>query len=778
MQSLSHLRHKKFLLGDYTPALRSGAQMAAMISSAIWFFGCAGAGGGSGPPPPPPPSIQVSVSPAAGTVLLGATQSFSATVTNATDTSVSWSVNGIAGGSAQTGTISSQGLYTAPADLPVNASIQISATSHQDPTKSGRAAVTLASDILVSLTPGAASVELGALQIFQAGFSSSGHPDPTIRWSISGAACPNSCGTVDSSGNYTAPQILPTSPSVTITATSAADSSKHSSATIRVISTFLLQLAAPGTVQPGVTAALVATLTPAANSKPSAVLNWSLSGTGCNGNACGILTVTTTQSAGGGSIANNANYTAPIVVPQPNTVTVTVTPLADPSKKVQATITIPSAAGISLSPLTATLAANHRITLAVTENGVSGSLNWTVNGVSGGNSIFGMICAVGSNPCQTVTSSGATQVDYVAPGAIPAPNPFSVAVTLAGNPVVNAATQITVINHVLVSVQPSTVTLPPLGVQGFTAAVLGSSNQSVTWQIRGAGCGTSGACGVINPVGAYTAPSTPPTPAQLQVVAISQDDASQSGTASITITSGASILSLHPASVYAGGLDGFTLLVDGSGFTPTIPGPGSVLVIAGTARITNCGDSNSCTAPVNAADVAQIANVTVQVQNPNRTFSNSVTLVVAAPNSGEDIVTLTSSTPSASGKDITVVEPTTAGEDTTATNLDLEVAALGLFVTASNTCNLAGNPVQLLRPASGSAAADICLFSQAGFDTSMTYSISGPGDVTVIAKQPAGLGIIHLTLQIPATAAPGARTLFIQNNNLDRTAASGVLEIQ
>ena len=60
----------------------------------------------------------------------------------------------------------------------------------------------------------------------------------------------------------------------------------------------------------------------------------------------------------------------------------------------------------------------------------------------------------------------------------------------------------------------------------------------------------------------------------------------------------------------------------------------------------------------------------------------------------------------------------------------------------------------------------------------MSYSISGPGDIAVIAKQPAGLGIIHLTLQIPATATPGDRTLFIQNANLDRTAASGALDIQ
>jgi hypothetical protein len=78
----------------------------------------------------------------------------------------------------------------------------------------------------------------------------------------------------------------------------------------------------------------------------------------------------------------------------------------------------------------------------------------------------------------------------------------------------------------------------------------------------------------------------------------------------------------------------------------------------------------------------------------------------------------------------------------------------------------------------GAIAADICLFSEAGFDTSMSYTVSGSGDVAVIAQQLAGLGIIHLTLQVPASATAGARTLFIQNANLDRTAATGALEIQ
>jgi hypothetical protein len=124
------------------------------------------------------------------------------------------------------------------------------------------------------------------------------------------------------------------------------------------------------------------------------------------------------------------------------------------------------------------------------------------------------------------------------------------------------------------------------------------------------------------------------------------------------------------------------------------------------------------------------------------------------------------------------VDPTTAGISTPGNDLDMNVTALGSFSTANNSCTLGGNPIPLQRPASGTATADICLFSQSGFDTSMTYTVTGPADITVIAKQPAGLGIIHLTLQVPATATPGARTLFIQNTNLDKTAASGALEVR
>src|SRR5262249_50382602 len=155
-----------------------------------------------------------------GSVLLGNHLTFTATVTNTADTGVTWSVNGIVGGSPSVGTIAATGDYTAPADLPAPTTVQISAASHADATKSGSATATIASDIALTLTPNTASVELGATQPFQASVTSAGHPDTTIHWSLSGGACSTACGTVDSSGRFTAPGILPSPPSATVTAQS------------------------------------------------------------------------------------------------------------------------------------------------------------------------------------------------------------------------------------------------------------------------------------------------------------------------------------------------------------------------------------------------------------------------------------------------------------------------------------------------------------------------------------------------------------------------------
>jgi hypothetical protein len=774
------MRESKRMTKNILPAWLEDLPALVLLALGACTLGCGGGGAGSvAPPAPPPSSITVTVTPASGTVLLGETLNFTATVSNSTDNSVIWSVNGTPGGSTQAGTISAGGLYTAPSDLPSGASVQVTATSHADSSKSATAAVTVTSDMSISLSPSMASVELGAQQSFQATIQSQGKPDPTIRWTLSGTACPGSCGTLSANGSYTAPQILPGSTAVNLGATSVADPSKQATASLTITSRFTLQLSAPSSIAPGTTGTMMATLTPVPGSNPSPALSWSLSGSGCTGSACGVLTVTTTQSVGGTPLQNTAVYTAPATAPQPDSVLVTVTPLADPSKQVQANISIQGGASIGISPASATVAAGGRFTLTASQGGTStGGFNWSVNSIPGGNATFGQICVTTSNPCQPFSSGGATQVDYLAPGSIPSPNPFPITVSSITNPGLSSSAEITIINHVVVSVLPGNVTLPPLGTQSFSASVVGTTNQNVIWQTQGTGCGTAGSCGTVDASGNYTAPGIPPSPNTLQVVATSQYDSTQSASANVTISTQLAILTLQPASVYAGGLDGFTLQVDGSGFVPSSPGPGSTLLIGGTARVTTCTSAAACTAPVTSADVAQPGNLNVQVQNPNGAASNVVELVVVPPTTVEDTITLSGAAPAATGIDIIVVEPTTAGIDTADDDLDLNIAALGTFSTSNNSCTLGGNAIPLVRPSNGTITADICVFSESGLDAGMAYTVSGPGDVAVISQQPAGLGIIHLTLQLPAAATPGARTLFIQNTNLDQTSASGVLQVQ
>jgi hypothetical protein len=98
------------------------------------------------------------------------------------------------------------------------------------------------------------------------------------------------CGTVDASGNYTAPQILPSPASAILTVQSIADPSKQISAAVAITSNFSLHLSAPSSIPAGGTATIVATLTLVPGSNPSTALSWTLSGQGCNGNSCGTLT--------------------------------------------------------------------------------------------------------------------------------------------------------------------------------------------------------------------------------------------------------------------------------------------------------------------------------------------------------------------------------------------------------------------------------------------------------------------------------------------------------
>jgi len=91
-----------------------------------------------------PRPIVVSVSPAAVDLVAGTgSQAFSATVTNTADSTVDWFVNDVAGGNSTFGTITSAGLYTAPAVRPSPSTFTIRAVSQADRTSSATATVTI-----------------------------------------------------------------------------------------------------------------------------------------------------------------------------------------------------------------------------------------------------------------------------------------------------------------------------------------------------------------------------------------------------------------------------------------------------------------------------------------------------------------------------------------------------------------------------------------------------------------------------------------------------------
>jgi hypothetical protein len=115
--------------------------------------------------PPSGSGVTVAVSPASANVRAGATQAFSAAVTGSSNTSVIWQVNGVAGGSAATGTISSSGAYTAPNTVPGSGSVTVTAVSSADATAAGSSAVTLQNPVPVLTSIAPTSVPAGAIAI-------------------------------------------------------------------------------------------------------------------------------------------------------------------------------------------------------------------------------------------------------------------------------------------------------------------------------------------------------------------------------------------------------------------------------------------------------------------------------------------------------------------------------------------------------------------------------------------------------------------------------------
>jgi RHS repeat-associated protein len=88
--------------------------------------------------------VAVTVAPGTATLYEGQTQQFTASVTNTSNTGVTWSV------SPAVGTITTSGLYTPPATSSTQQTVTVTATSQADTTKSASATVTLMPSYLIT----------------------------------------------------------------------------------------------------------------------------------------------------------------------------------------------------------------------------------------------------------------------------------------------------------------------------------------------------------------------------------------------------------------------------------------------------------------------------------------------------------------------------------------------------------------------------------------------------------------------------------------------------
>ncbi len=422
--------------------------------------------------------VVVVVTPHQATVASGGTAAFTAGVTGGATSDVTWSVQEVGGGS-----VSASGKYTAPAKT---GTFHVVATSVADIYRSDAATVTVtaAPIVTVSVSPRVASVLTRGSVAFSATVSGTGAGQSTaVTWSVQEAGG----GSVDASGNYTAPG---TTGTYHVVAISVADTSKYATATVAVTSTPVIAVSiSPQTASVGTAGSLQFTATVTGTTAgQSAAVTWSV------------------QETGGGSVNSSGRYTAPTIA---GTYHVVATSVADTSKQDTATVAVTPIA-VSIAPRVASTATGgtvaFRATVTGATSGQSTAVTWSVQEAGGG----------------SVGPSG----QYTAPAT--AGTYHVVATSVADTSKNDTATVTVMVPAIAVTISPQTASAGTAGSLQFMATVTGTTagqSTAVTWSVQETGGGS------VDASGHYTAPGTAGT---YHVVATSVADTSKSDTATVT----------------------------------------------------------------------------------------------------------------------------------------------------------------------------------------------------------------------------------------------------
>src|SRR5580704_13569096 len=176
-----------------------GFQRIFFFASLLFCVICTSCGAvGYGPPPP----VTVNVTPNSAQPFQGEKLQFNATVQNALDPAVNWQVNQTAGGNPMVGMIDSTGLCTAPALVPSQPTVTVTAVLQSDSTKTGSSSVTILS--LSSITgPLVVSPALSSLttsQTLQLQVLTPGVSNSDVSWAVDG-------GIISPTGIYSPPSV-------------------------------------------------------------------------------------------------------------------------------------------------------------------------------------------------------------------------------------------------------------------------------------------------------------------------------------------------------------------------------------------------------------------------------------------------------------------------------------------------------------------------------------------------------------------------------------------
>ena len=192
---------------------------------------------------------------------------------------------------------------------------------------------------------------------------------------------------------------------------------------------------------------------------------------------------------------------------------------------------------VSVNPTAVSVQTGHTATITATvqNDAQNKGVTWTLTGCTGAD------CGT---PSTTTTASGVA-VTYTAPAMVPNPATVTLTATSVASTAKTAVTTITITAQstgtVAVTVSPKRAGLTTQQAQTFAAAVTGSTNTSVNWEVDSIPGGNS-TVGTISTTGVFTPPTTPGTHT---VAARSVADASATGSATVYITDLAGVYTYH-----------------------------------------------------------------------------------------------------------------------------------------------------------------------------------------------------------------------------------------